>query len=288
MRYACVFLLVCFAGPAFAQQDTSRGEIFIGYSYLSADTNGLTATRESVPYGVNLSFVANFSPWVGAEINDGTYYKKISGVDVYDYSLLFGPRFHYRWAFFHALFGMDDLAGRADGLRANQASPSGGVGGGGIFKLNRHIGVEGSADYAFTHHNILGGPGVTQNNFRLSAGVVFTFGYVGEVLATVPSTRQPEARPAARGAGMQIASLGLLVVPTNNNTGAEIKEVAPNGIAELAGLHPGDLITAVNGVQIKTPMELANALSGVGPGTKVRLAYLIRVQWQTEITITPH
>ena len=76
MRFVWVFLLGCFVTSAACGQDVSRGEIFVGYSFLSADTNGLTTTRESIPYGANVSFVANFNQWVGAETNDGTYYKK--------------------------------------------------------------------------------------------------------------------------------------------------------------------------------------------------------------------
>ena len=265
MRFVWVFLLGCFVTSAACGQDVSRGEIFVGYSFLSADTNGLTTTRESIPYGANVSFVANFNQWVGAETNDGTYYKKISGVDVYDYSLAFGPRIHYKPAFFHFLFGMDDLAGRGFGLKANQASPAGVIGGGAIFKLSRHIGVEGSADYAFTHHNILGGPGVTRYNFRVAAGIVFTFGHTGEPVAAPPTQPQRTTAPS-RGAGMQIANLGVFVVASADNTGARITDVAPNGVAALAGLHPDDLINAVNGAQMKTPMELAAALSSIPSG----------------------
>jgi S1-C subfamily serine protease len=84
---------------------------------------------------------------------------------------------------------------------------------------------------------------------------------------------------------MQIASLGLFVVARTDNTGAQITDVAPNGVAALAGLHPDDLINAVNGQQIKTPMELAAALSGIPPGSTVRLGYLIRGQWQAETSV---
>ena len=57
------------------------------------------------------------------------------------------------------------------------------------------------------------------------------------------------------------------------------------GVAALAGLHPDDLINAVNGAQIKTPMELAAALSSIPSGTTVRLGYMIRGQWQSETHI---
>jgi hypothetical protein len=284
MRNVSIFLFVCFLASTAWGQDVPRGEIFVGYSFLSADTNGLTTSRESVPYGINASFVANFNQWVGAETNEGTYYKKISGVDVYDYSLGFGPRVHYKPAFFHFLVGMDDLAGRGFGIRANQAGPTAVIGGGAIFKLSRHIGVEGSADYALSHHNILGGPGVTQNNFRVAAGVVFTFGHTGSAPDSTPTPAPTRATPRSVGAGMKIEGLGVSV-GLGQNEGAEIVDLAPNGVAVLAGLNRGDVINSVDGKHVKTPMELAAVLSGISTGTSVRLGYTIRGQWQSETTV---
>jgi membrane-associated protease RseP (regulator of RpoE activity) len=284
MRNVSIFLSVCFLALTAWAQDVSRGEIFVGYSFLSADTNGLTTSRESVPYGINASFVANFNRWVGAETNEGTYYKKISGVDVYDYSLGFGPRVHYKPAFFHFLVGMDDLAGRGFGIRANQAGPTAVIGGGAILKLSRHIGVEGSADYALSHHNILGGPGVTQNNFRVAAGVVFTFGHTGPTPDSTPTPAPTRPTPRGVGAGMKIEGLGVSV-GLGQTEGAEIVDLAPNGVAVLAGLNRGDVITSVDGKHVKTPMELAAVLSGVSAGSSVRLGYMIRGQWQSETTV---
>jgi S1-C subfamily serine protease len=57
---------------------------------------------------------------------------------------------------------------------------------------------------------------------------------------------------------------------------------APNGIAALVGLHVGDVINAVDGKQVRTPMELAAELSNHKPGDKVRIGYLINGTWQTE------
>jgi S1-C subfamily serine protease len=67
--------------------------------------------------------------------------------------------------------------------------------------------------------------------------------------------------------------------------GAEITDEAPNGLAALAGIHSGDVINAVDGKLIKSPAELAAALSGLASGTKVRIGYLIQGQWQSETTI---
>ena len=286
MRHVCALLLFAstLSVPAFAE-GTSRGEIFVGYSYLSADTNGLTS-RQNIPYGINVSFVGNVNQWVGAETNAAAYYKKISGVDLYDYSLVFGPRIHYKWSFVHLLVGMDDLAARAGGLKANQASPAAVVGGGAMFSVYRHIGVEGSGDYAFSHHNIVGGPGVTQNNFRVAAGIVFMFGHTG---ATADQKAQPlpshsQTPTHIIGAGMRIPALGIMVF-SGRNGGAEITEIGARSVAESAGIHVGDVINAVDGKPVKTPTELAAAFSGIAPGSKVRIGYMVRGQWQTETVV---
>ena len=122
--------------------------------------------------------------------------------------------------------------------------------------------------------------GSTQNNFRVAAGNRFTFGHTGEPVAAPPTQPQRTTAPS-RGAGMQIANLGVFVVASADNTGARITDVAPNGVAALAGLHPDDLINAVNGAQIKTPMELADALSSIPSEATVRLGYMIRGKWRS-------
>jgi S1-C subfamily serine protease len=53
-------------------------------------------------------------------------------------------------------------------------------------------------------------------------------------------------------------------------------DIQPGSVAELAVLHVGDLITSVNGMPVKTPMELAAALNGV-PGN-VKLVYQFRTE----------
>jgi Outer membrane protein beta-barrel domain/PDZ domain len=300
MRHVCVLMLACFAIPVLAQQETPRGEAFIGYSYLNADTNGLT-TRQGFN-GWEAAGSANSDRWFALEADGAGYYKRYSipltGVvnplsgpvtltaSVTDYSFLGGPRFNYKPVFIHALFGVDRLTGSAFGFSASQNSFAGVIGGGIEEPIARHLAVRASADYAFTRHNIFGGPAVTQNNFRVAVGVVLTFGHTGETVAAPPTQHQhPMTGLPGRGTGMQIASLGLFVVPLAENTGARITDVATNGAAALAGLHPDDLINSVNGTQVKTPVELAAALSGIAPGSSVRLGYMIRGQWQSETTV---
>jgi hypothetical protein len=207
MRHICVFLLCCFAIPVFAQQDTPSVETFVGYSYMNADV-GLG--RHNVNGG-NFSFVANLNHWAGLEANFSAYNKTVSQHQFIQISLLggpinipitlqgqfldfatvFGPRLRYKWAFVHTLFGVDDFSG--SGVFGMNTSFAGALGGGALFKFSRHVGLEGSADYTFSHHNlsaIFGSP-FTQNNLRVNAGIVFTFGHVGKVVPASSSPRNP-------------------------------------------------------------------------------------------------
>ncbi len=169
-------------------QGVPRAEIFGGYSYLNVDTNGLTS-RQSFN-GWESSVSGNFNKWLAAEANVSGYYKTynvdlgsllpgaVLNVSVHDYGFLGGPRINVRPVFFHALLGVDRLTASALGFSASQNSFAAAFGGGGQWKVSPQWAVRTSADYVLTRHNTFGGPRVTQNNIRVSAGVVFRFGRV--------------------------------------------------------------------------------------------------------------
>lgn len=291
-RFAAVWLF-CSLVPMLAfAQDAPRAEVFAGYSYINADTSGLTSRLNM--NGADFSFVENFNQRGGIETNFSTYYKYLNvggtGVSLRDFNIMFGPRLHYKWAFVHALAGLDDFGGSALGGSSTNGAFGAAIGGGAVFKITRRIGLEGGGDYLLTRHNLLGGSAITQNHGRAIAGIVFTFGRVSAYTEQAPEPRATTARlphtsmPRATSAGMKVAALGIMV-RVGRSDGAEITEVAPNGVAALAGLHSGDIVNAVNGKRIKTPMDLAAELSGMASGQKVRLGYLIGGQWQTETII---
>src|SRR6202035_944953 len=143
----------------------------------------------------------------------------------------------------------DHLTASASGFSESQDGVAGLAGGGIQWKVSGPWSVRGSADYVFTRHNIFGGPSVTQNNYRASAGIVYSFGVRREVdmprsNSTPASTDNPIKQPT--GAGMRLDALGV-TVRVSAGSGAEITEVAPSGVAGLAGLREGDVINAIDG-----------------------------------------
>ncbi len=56
--------------------------------------------------------------------------------------------------------------------------------------------------------------------------------------------------------------------------GVLVNSVEPNGPAEKAGIHPGDVITAVNGLRVDNSNALRNHIAAIAPGTEVTLDVL--------------
>jgi hypothetical protein len=285
MREVSVFsILVLFlltTNTAFCQ-DYPKAEVYGGYSYVNIDTNDLSARQSANGWEASVS--GNFNKWLGVEGSVAGYYKGYdltvvglgsAHVSVSDYFFGGGPRLNFRPFFVHALVGGDHLTGSALGVSLSQDSLSGAFGGGVQVPVSPRLSVRASGDYVFSRHNILGGPSVTQNNVRVGAGIVYSFG--GRSTTTRSSSSPREN-------GMAVPPLGIRAI-TPQNGGAEIVEVAPNSVAELAGLRVQDVIQSVDGKLIRSAMELAAELSNRTPGTKVKLGYMIHGAWQAETTL---
>jgi hypothetical protein len=277
MRHVCTFLL-CFVVSGFAFGQDSKADLFGGYSYLNIDTNALTSRQNANGWETSLS--GNFNKWFAVEGAVSGYYKSYDilgiNVSVQDYSYVAGPRLNFKPLFIHALLGGDHLSAGALGASVSQDGLAGAFGGGVQYRASGPWSFRASADYALSRHNVLGGSSVTQNNFRVSAGIVYSF------RGTRVEPHQATLQHAT--GGMQIPVFGAMVRP-GNTPGAEIVDEAPNGVAALAGLHPGDVINAVDGKPVSTPMELAAALSRLVPGAQVRIGYLLRGQWESQTMV---
>jgi PDZ domain len=282
MRRVCAVVFF-FVASSFTFGQESRADLFGGYSYLNIDTNGLSSRQNANGWEASIS--GNFNKWFAAEADAAGYYKTyaIQGVSVgvHDYSFGAGPRINFKQMFVHALIGGDHLSAGALGQSASQDSLAGAFGGGVQWRVSGPFSLRASADYVFSRHNILGGSSVTQNNVRASVGIVYSFGGRGHASAAGP---RQERAPRASVGGMSISALGITVA-VGRDSGATIIDEAPNGVAALAGMHSGDVINAVDGKPVKTPMELAAELSNHVAGDKIKIGFLIRGQWQTETVL---
>jgi len=183
MKKCFVIVVLCMLlnGVVLAQE-LRRADLFAGYSYMSADMQGPTgsASRQSAN-GWESSFSVNLHKYLAAEGDVSGYYRGNllgSGVNIWDYSFLGGPRLNFRPAFFHALFGANHLTGNASDLSASQNNFAVAIGGGVQVKVAPRYYVRTSADWIRTSNNLTNptGSSVTQNNFRVSVGLVYRFG----------------------------------------------------------------------------------------------------------------
>ena len=172
-------LLLCL--PA-AAQDHSKADVFLGYSYVRAkpSTSGapsfnLNGGSGSIAFNPSSSFgvVADFGGYHLDETIGGT---PVSG-NLYTY--LFGPRLYYRGPgltpFVQALFGGARLTGGALGTTGSENAFAMTVGGGLDVNASRHVGIRlAQVEYLMTRFTE-GTSRETQNNLRVSAGIVFRF-----------------------------------------------------------------------------------------------------------------
>jgi len=168
--------------------------LFGGYSFTSIDTNGLDSRQNANGWEASVA-TRLMGPWA-LEADGGGYYKTINAggtpLRLNDYSIMAGPRFNFpKGAFAHALIGMDRLQGNLDGFGSASQNGFAAAFGGGI--QLRMVSFRTSADYVMTRHNIFdGGNNVTQNNFRVSVGPVFTFGSGAPTQALQASSSKPD------------------------------------------------------------------------------------------------
>ena len=279
--------VLCLCGSAFAQ-DTPSVEIFGGYSYLNLDTNNLSPRQSA--NGWEASASGNINRWLAVEGDFAGYYKTYGvdltsfglgtfNVNVHDYSFLGGPRINVRPVFFHVLVGGDKLTGSALGFSASQTGFASAFGGGVQWKVAPHIAVRGSADYAFTRHNIFGGPSFTQNNIRASVGIVYTFGGTGQGRldrrnqASRALGQRASTEPVQTGSTGEAASLG--VFGYESEYGFKITSVRAGSPAAQIYLNPGDIILKIDGREVHNSRDVESAIAASTSGT-IRVSCLVQ------------
>ena len=180
---AVVFVSLIFSAAASAQVPTS-GNVFFGYSYYNTDlssvdranTNGWEASLEGkvAPF---LGLVADFDGHYGSQNFVGSVCGVICtpaafNADVTEHNFLFGPRVSFSVGrfrpFAEALFGAAHVD--VNNGVGSDISFATAIGGGLDYKIIKPVAWRFQGDYVQTRFF-----GTTQNNVRISTGIVFRF-----------------------------------------------------------------------------------------------------------------
>ncbi len=169
----CVGILL-FAGIASAQ-DTPKVEVFGGYSFLHTSVPASVATNGFSSNGASGSAAFNFNNWLGVVGDFGFYESGKKGINGTLISYMGGPKFAYRGNDKVTIFAQTLFGGMhaTPGKGANSFAMA--LGGGADYNLSEHLGIRiVQAEYLLTRFNLGVNP-KSQNNVRISAGVVFRF-----------------------------------------------------------------------------------------------------------------
>lgn len=293
MRLTLVTLLALgLSASVVMAQNVPKAEVFAGYSYLNVDTNDLSSRQSANGWEASVS--GNFNRRFAVEFDGSGCYKSYSvdltsyglgltNLKFTDYSYLAGPRINFGPLFVHGLFGGDHLTGTASVLgqsvTASQDSFAGAFGGGIQWKLVHNLYFRTSADYVLSRHNLYRlfiptAPSASQNNFRVSAGIVFAFG--GERHEGRAGSRSvPSPVPGSS----EAALLGVSGYPVRH--GFEVTSVRSGSPAAQAGLQVRDVIEKIDGQSVTTSQDIERAVAASKSGT-VRVSYLVQGNWLAE------
>ena len=182
-------VLVCLAslamfGAAARAQESPRFDLFAGYSYVRANpsTSGVNGFNLN---GGNANVAYNFNNWLAGVADFGGYASeniRHTGVGGTLSTYMFGPRLYYRrhahfTPFGQVLFGDAHIGGH-DGLAFSTSNNSFAmaVGGGVDLNVKHRLSLRPvQVDYLLTRFNEFGTGARSQNNLRVSTGIVFHF-----------------------------------------------------------------------------------------------------------------
>ncbi len=170
--YWLIMALLIVPFPA-AAQNTPQVEVFGGYSHLLGDLNNSTFNLN----GVNGSVTENLNKWFGGTLDISSQFGTEASYKVNSQSISYGPVFSYRKnksfvPFAHGMLGA--VRGSAEYLGVSKPEYRFGalLGGGVDVRLNDRVWLRLiQADYLMTRFS-----SATQDNIRISAGLVFRFG----------------------------------------------------------------------------------------------------------------
>jgi hypothetical protein len=160
----------------------TRIEVSGAYSYINAGAADSGGTFNV--HGGSASVAYNLNNWVGLVADLGGYHFTglPAGLDSNMYTYLFGPRFSFRNSgriipFAQVLFGGGRLNASSGGIQAGENGFATAIGGGVDLPLYRHLSLRVlQAEYVLTRFPRNDGSTATQNNIRISTGLVIRFG----------------------------------------------------------------------------------------------------------------
>ena len=175
MRKISVVMLVLLALTGLASAQVPKGNIFAGYSYARADIGGVNRANLN---GWNGSLEGKLFPFVGVVADVSGHYgsQDFAGVtgDGRLLTAVFGPRVSFSVGkirpFAEAMFGVSHLKVDFPASSATGTSFASAYGGGIDYHLVPFLAWRVEADALRTSFS-----SGTQNNFRLSTGIVFNF-----------------------------------------------------------------------------------------------------------------
>lgn len=182
---AAAGLVLLFANGAHAQQATAstpQVEVSGSYSYIranaanSAGSFNLNGASGSVAYNVSDRFS------VVGDVGGYRFSGLPSGLSSTMYTFLFGPRYSFRKVrrftpFAHVLLGVGRVNASSGGIDAGENGFSMAMGGGLDLPFRRRFALRViQAEYLLTRFDRVTGDSATQNDLRISAGLVVRFG----------------------------------------------------------------------------------------------------------------
>jgi outer membrane immunogenic protein len=178
----CVLAFFSFTASVFAQE-TPKFDIFAGYSYVR-DNPATSGVSSFNLHGGSASVAYNVNHWLGAVADFGGYHANNilgTGIDGTLSTYLFGPRVSYRrferiTPFAQTLFGVAHASGSGFGVTSTDNAFAASFGGGVDVKLSHRFSIRpAQVEYLLTRFPEATSNRQTQNNLRVSTGVVFHF-----------------------------------------------------------------------------------------------------------------
>ncbi len=187
MKLRVVVSLLAFASlfgvTAQAQEGRKTIDVFAGYSYVRANPSA-SGAKFSLNGG-SASVAYNFNNWLSGVADFGGYHSTnglARGLDGTLSTYLFGPRVSYRrfgrvTPFGEVLFGVAHTSSGVFDIANTQNAFAMTVGGGVDYRVSSRFSIRPlKVDYLLTRFNEFNNVSTqTQNNLRVSTGIVFRF-----------------------------------------------------------------------------------------------------------------